>query len=100
MAGPLLVDEIDQRGFVLVLELCRLEPSGLLTADVLGQIDSGSRIAPRPRPRFPQQRTSRTRTATPEKCQQWTCPRPYSIIVSARNVDEGEAFPLVNVASE
>jgi hypothetical protein len=37
--GPLLVDEVDQRGFVLVLELVRLEATGLLVHDVLGEIE-------------------------------------------------------------
>jgi hypothetical protein len=34
LSGALLVDEVDQRGFVLVLELRRLEPSGLLVAAI------------------------------------------------------------------
>jgi hypothetical protein len=39
LGGPLLVDEVDQRGFVLVLELVRLEATGLLVHDVLGEIE-------------------------------------------------------------
>jgi hypothetical protein len=35
----LLVDQIDQRGFVLVLELVRLERARLLLDDVLGEIE-------------------------------------------------------------
>jgi hypothetical protein len=39
LAGALLVDEVDQRCFVLVLELFRLKLSGLLVDDVLGEIE-------------------------------------------------------------
>ena len=38
-AGALLVDEIDQGGFVLVLELVRLEVARLLIDDVPGEIE-------------------------------------------------------------
>ena len=38
-AGALLVDEIDQGGFVLVLELVRLEVARLLVDDVPGEIE-------------------------------------------------------------
>src|SRR5205085_7612634 len=38
LACTLLVDEVDEGSFVLVLELVRLEPPGLLVHDVLGEI--------------------------------------------------------------
>jgi hypothetical protein len=36
---PLAVDELDQRGFVLIFEFCRLESPRLLVDDVLGQVE-------------------------------------------------------------
>jgi hypothetical protein len=37
LAGALPIDEVDRRRFVVVLELLRLEPAGLLVDDVFGQ---------------------------------------------------------------
>ena len=39
LAAALAVDEIDQRGFVVVLEFLRFEPPGLLVDDVLGEVE-------------------------------------------------------------
>jgi hypothetical protein len=39
LAGALLIDEVDQRGLVLVLKLVRLEPPSHLVHDVLGQVE-------------------------------------------------------------
>jgi hypothetical protein len=39
LAGALLIDEVDERGFVLVFELVRLEPGRLLVDDMSGQIE-------------------------------------------------------------
>src|ERR1700753_2404458 len=39
LTGPLLVDEIDQRGFVMVLELVVVEVTGLLLDDVTGEVE-------------------------------------------------------------
>jgi hypothetical protein len=41
--GTLLVDQSDERGFVLVLELIGLEATSLLIDDVLGEIEHGRR---------------------------------------------------------
>jgi hypothetical protein len=39
LAGAFLIDEIDERGFVLVFKLVRLEAGRLLIEDVLGEIE-------------------------------------------------------------
>jgi hypothetical protein len=39
LAGALLIDELDQRAFILVLELVGLEVPALLIHDVPGQIE-------------------------------------------------------------
>jgi hypothetical protein len=39
LAGAFLVDQIDESGFVLVLELVRLEAAGLLLDDVPGEVE-------------------------------------------------------------